>query len=144
MGPGTDSTELFAHDYKEAEKDVKKRHLHETVVAMSTSTPPTVLPSEWWDAGNIPQALHAACWLGFVALMAKTSTPDELLNDGGIIHNLSHLMLPPSNFRGNEALVERLRGKMGDMLRALEAKTPGFTRPVPVDLKALYPDIATA
>lgn len=141
-------TELLAPDYKTAVAYAKERGIDEEVVSAGSERPPYMLPSEWYDAGNIPQALHAACFMGFVALKAGVATPEDLLSDGGIIHNLAHMLLKPSNF-GPEAddpksALHRVRGAMLEGLRRLEARTPGYTRPTPWDWRAAYPEAKDA
>ena len=41
---------------------------------------------------NLPEILHTACYLGFVALKAQTMTFEEILGDEGIIHELTHIL----------------------------------------------------
>lgn len=136
-------TQLFAPDLATAVKYTEERGMGEQVVSLGTAEPPIVLPSEWLDAGNLPQATHAACWLSYVALKAGVATVDELLSDNGILHDLIHLSLPADNFGGGaREIINRIRRLLPDALRALEAKTPGYTRPVPFDVAAHYPNMA--
>jgi hypothetical protein len=124
-------TQFVAADLNEAKKLAKARGLGEEIVGMALTDPPWVLPSEFAEAANWPEAMHAACWLGFVALRNKTSTPEELLSDGGVIHNLAHMNLPASQVERQGDVSKRIAAKLPGQLRAIEERTPGYTRAVP-------------
>lgn len=127
-------TQFFAATFEDAQRYAKERGINEEILGLATSIPPIVLPSEWLAMGNIREALHAACWMGFVGLSSGKVTPYELLGDGGVIHNLSHLLLPKSNFEGQGENYERVLAELPARLKAVEAKIPGYTRPVPFDV----------
>lgn len=68
----------------------------------------------------VKQALHAACWLGYVAQSSGVVRPDELLNDNGLIHELSHAVVFGLHKEGvNPAAIIR-------EAKRIESITPGF------------------
>lgn len=87
------------------------------------------LPSDWYKEGNIPQALHAAVWLGMVAVKSGVASGWELLWDEGVIHSLAHLNLPQEDVNAQQQdVVAKIRQQVLVDLLNLEASTPGFQR----------------
>lgn len=85
--------------------------------------PPTLThsrPSE--DAAHCcKEALHAACWLGYVAQASGAVSPMELLNDNGLIHELSHAVAFGVGREIDLGLLVR-------EAQRVEHLTPGFTK----------------
>lgn len=128
-------TQIYARTYKEARQAARDRKLGEVVDSAGTSDPPFLLASEWAEDGDWREAMHAACYLGFIAMKAGRCEIEELLGDGGIIHNLAHLNLKPSEVSLQGGIADRIKKELPKQLRNLESRTPGFTRPVPLDMK---------
>jgi hypothetical protein len=123
-------TQLFAGTIGEAQQIANQRNLGERVNVLASligfdGVPD--LPSDHYAAGRIAEALHAACWLGFIACKAGVTTGEELLDDNGVIHNLAHLNSPPEVLDAqNPELIRKIKRDIPRKLKALEAKTPGF------------------
>lgn len=127
-------TQIYARTYKEAEKAAKERKLGEVIDSAGISDPPFLLASEWAEAGDWREAMHAACYLGFIAMKAGRCEIEELLGDGGIIHNLAHLNLKPSELNIQGEIVGRIKAALPKQLRNLESRVPGFTRATSIDM----------
>jgi hypothetical protein len=126
---GNTTTELFAETPRIADELMKERHMGEKLEPIATILGTSIpdLPSELYEAGRIHEALHAACWLGMIACKSGVVKGEELLDDNGVIHNLSHLALPKHIVDAqNQDYMNKIRKNILPMLKELEAKTPGF------------------
>lgn len=84
------TTVVYAKNLDQAVEHIKDRKLGETLINELLDAPEMVskliLQFCWADA------IHAACWLGMVATASETCTGQDLLDDQGLIHALSHLV----------------------------------------------------
>ena len=63
--------------------------------------------------------IHASCYFGYIALQSGSATPEDLLGDKGIIHELVHNMLYPGDPAVSE--IKELIKKV----KSIEDKIPG-------------------
>jgi hypothetical protein len=130
---GPTTTQMFATCAEEAKQLMKERKLGERFEPMHmlfrAQADVPFLPSELFEKGEYVEAMHAACWLGFVACSSGTATGQELLDDNGVIHNLAHMCLPKQILDNNsQDYVKAIHDSILPKLKALEAKTPGFKK----------------
>jgi hypothetical protein len=127
---GESETQLFASTKPELINALEARKLNEKVSVLNTflfKPEVPLLPSELYAKGRLQEALHAACWLGWLACKAGVTTGEELLDDNGVIHNLSHLCLPKKIVEIQEPkYFDKIKKDIPLKLKALEDKTPGF------------------
>lgn len=127
---GITQTQLFAETPRIAKELMEQRHLDEHINMFETAFrlhPINDLPSELYEAGKLREALHAACWLGFIACKAGVVKGEDLLDDNGVIHNLSHLCLPDEILKIQSPEYMRLmKEHVPKALKKLEHDTPGF------------------
>lgn len=131
-------TTIWADTPQQARRITKARKMGEQAVspmdsismliAKASRAPGPTLPSEWFEKGDIPQALHAACWLGMVGLASGKAAWQDLLGDGGVIHALAHLNMGAQDDPDNADLEKLIRRNLGDRLRKLEKQIPGFAK----------------
>jgi len=65
-------------------------------------------------------ALHAACFLGYQALKSGAASPEDLLGDGGLIHEIAHVFDLP------DAALTRSCQTLAEWAKRIENKTPGY------------------
>lgn len=68
------------------------------------------------------KVLHASCYMGWHAMRAEVVTPDELLGDGGLIHEIIHAMCGITD--AESAQDRRLR--LADLAFDIETRIPGW------------------
>lgn len=107
---------VFAEDWGDAEKVCRQRGVGEEVVGADEGREP--LPSDIWaESPGSSEALHALCWLGFLALSSKMATPAEVLGDLGFLHHALHI---------RETISEIGPAEILEMVREVEAMVPGL------------------
>ena len=72
------------------------------------------------EQGFTSTALHMACFVGFVALKSGTASPEEILGDTGLIHEIAHNME-----LGEGAVCIATRRDVVRMARKIERAIPG-------------------
>lgn len=93
-GTGTYGSYIEADNLGHARALAAQRGLNERVMgrieapAIPHRLRQSIRDGQWLDA------IHEACFLGFVGLMSGALTPRELLGDHGLIHELVHLARP--------------------------------------------------
>lgn len=68
--------------------------------------------------------LHASCFMTWHAMRAGVATPDEVLGDGGLVHEIVHVM---NGIRDEFEDAEAQRKRMAELAREIESRIPGWT-----------------
>lgn len=80
---------------------------------------PSVLATQPGGLAN-PHTLHSLCYVAFLAARSGVVTAEELVRDGGALHELAHALIGP-RMRGGRQVEIAI-----EAMRALERKTPGI------------------
>lgn len=78
--------------------------------------------------GDYNAALHAACFLGWLAINSRAARPSDILGDRGLVHQLAHLACgDPGLIAGDahEPLIEYLI----TLATVIERRIPGWPQP---------------
>lgn len=117
---------IYAENLKTAELIAAKRNLGEKILGESESllngygkTIPDEIDnpnfrklSDYEFLHHLPQIIHSAIFLGYVAIKSDRATV-EILSDEGIIHQLNHLLIGDIDKRK----IRRARGKFIQLQR---------------------------
>lgn len=116
---------ILAGSMNKAGEIARQRNIGETIISNPIGV--DVMPdynglTDEEFLNQLPQIVHAAVFLGYIALSAETVTRDELLGDEGVIHKLTHLLDPfcREEYNCAEEIV-----KVRKQLYLLQKKVPG-------------------
>ena len=73
---------------------------------------------------RLPEILHTASFLSYVALKSKSASVDEIVGDEGVIHELTHLLADTSGCHKKSLNCIR------DLIKQLQKSALGFYHPV--------------
>lgn len=118
-------SKVWARSLKDARRVTAARNLGESVGYGPTNSPDGLLPSQLLSKrrANEAEVMHAAIFLCWIAYRSGTMTPDDMLSDEGLLHQLAH------HFQFSDELLIPKRRKLVDRLRALESRVPGVVAP---------------
>ena len=119
--------EIEARTIAGAERLALQRGLNERVIGMGADAKPRtqgiaeLVLKPRRKPKDLLDALHEACFLGFVGLQSGTLTARELLGDGGLVHELVHKM--------SGHTTPDLDARIAKMAREFECRVPGWPAP---------------
>lgn len=105
------ASHVYADSYAHAQQLCWKRNISEVIVGH-------IEEPERKKELTEAEVLHESCFLSYICLKAGLITLEEVLGDGGIVHELSHTMVHNDNAHSIEELLVRVA-----WLRKL---TPGY------------------
>lgn len=95
-------TSCYARDVEHLHELMAQRGLGETLSGDNRFyRDAPVMPSDFLRRGHVVEALHSVIWVAMIAVKAGLADAWELLNDRGIIHELSHAAL---SYRGGNMI----------------------------------------
>ncbi len=122
MEVGEYGTFIEARTRREAENYARRRGMGEVVAGQSLGGHDVPRVSELVRKARTPRqkldCLHAATFLGYMALQSKVCQPFEVLGDQGIVHEIIH------SFAGGG----RPRAELSAELARIEGLIPGFPK----------------
>lgn len=121
---------IHARDQRHARRLAEKRRLGERVVGRAGRTQPYDYPSDVVrKSRRLPskkiEAIHAVCFLCFVAVRSGVVHVVDVLGDQGLLHDTIHLM--EFGRTTNPLIVDPK--KLIAKIREIERATPGFRAP---------------
>lgn len=131
QGSGKYGSHIYAKSYKQAEQIAMDRNIGEKVVGVSSGAvdgynrkvPEDISNPDFKDLSDfeflhaLPQILHSACFLSFIAVSSNQSTLQSLIGDEGVIHELIHLL------NGSNVNMRSI-AKARKLFRELQSKVP--------------------
>jgi hypothetical protein len=118
---------IVGSNMAEVEAAAAARNLNEQIHSSLTNVktiPDYSLLSDAEFESRLPEILHTACFLSFVALKAGTITIEEALGDEGVLHEVSHLLADIDGCHKKSLTCIR------DLVKNLQIKAIGFYQPV--------------
>lgn len=120
---GTYGADLWARNHRHAVEVAEQRGFGERIISGPSRKPTThklvsaqIEAHAPWDA-----VLHNAIFMGWVALRCRVATVDEILGDGGLVHEIMHARVGVTG--------PGYRKRLASHARAIEALIPGWTAP---------------
>lgn len=73
---------------------------------------------------NLPEVLHAICYISFIALQSNKISIAQVLGDHGVIHELTHIL---ANVEGWN---KKSLGSTRDLIKTVQSNAVGLYEPV--------------
>lgn len=138
QGKNKFGSHIYAKSFKEAERIVVERNIGEIVIGISGGTtdgygrhvpeelenPDFRKINDYQFLNLLPQIIHSANFLGFIAFKSGKIKIEELIGDHGVIHELVHLM---ESEILNTRQIKRTRG----LFYNLQSKVPSNFKSLP-------------
>jgi len=120
---GVEYTQCYARDADHFAEVVKLRGMGETPHIPWPGDPiaaPPVMPSTYLLEQKWIDAMHALIWVGMIATKAGIADGWGLLNDHGILHGMSHVLMNTRHGYGHD-----VTGPYLERVKKLEREVPG-------------------